>query len=182
MPEQTFGRVTVRGTDAQILIAKTAFDECDVLYDVLGLRLENEVGRDYAIEFHTEAEFRQKGYVFDDGSVNWGRVLGATDTLWVRDDVRVRYIKHLIRHECCHVVPHSGKNKQADLMAFMWNRNGNHPTKWNPPKYAARPEECFADTLAEAISGLDSPWDDFNLYSLDVHEEDHRAFMKRVFV
>jgi hypothetical protein len=183
MAEQRFGKVIVRGTVEDINRAKKALDECEVMHVLLGKRLEDTLSRDFYIEFHDSAYFRSRGWVFTEGSlkgsVNAGRVHDGV--LYVNSDVRNWTQRHIVRHEIAHVVPHGGTQKRKDLMALMWNNKGSHPATWSASSYEPRPEECAADTVAEAVSGIDSPWDDFALYDLDVHEEDHRRFMKIFF-
>jgi hypothetical protein len=176
--------IAITDRNEDLAMIQVALDECEVMHRVIGERLEDTLGRDFRIYVKDSDYFRARGWVFTDGvlkgGVNAGRV--HSGDLYVNSDMSRRLQKHITRHECAHVVPLSAA-KRAELMQLMWTKRGKHPTDWTPEDkpYEASPEECHADTLAEAISGIDSPWDDWALYSLDVREEDHRRLMKVTF-
>lgn len=177
MAEQKLGKVTARGSAWFINRVMQALEEC---VNISNPPLQDRLPREFIVEEHTKAEFKAAGYVFADGTVNEGRVvkLRPQTILWVRSDImrnKPTRGKHIVRHEIFHPFPVSAA-KQGELMLLMYDANGKHPTKWRGA-YQARPEECHADTCAEAASGKDSPWDDFDFFRLDVKEKDHKQFL-----
>jgi hypothetical protein len=178
MSTGTWGRITAKGTTEQVALVRQALDEATKS----PVPLETAVPRPYTIEFHSVEEFRARGYVFADGVVNEGRVVDR-DTLWINARVarrQPRKARHIVRHEIAHVLPLTSV-KKAELMLLMDKANGSHPTNWRPTIYVNRPSECYADTFAEAVSGVDSPWDDFAYYQLDIAEENHPQVVAIVF-
>jgi len=179
MTEATWGKVTARGSDAFVKLVRLALNEC---VNVNNPKLEDRLPTGYTIEEHTPEQFKQRGFVFDDGTVNEGRVASA-GLLWVNSRIvrgKPRRARHIVRHEISHILPLS-EAKKHELMALMWKKNGTHPRRWSSKLYEAQPEECHADTMAEAMSGIDSPWDDFTFYLVDVQELDHPKFLDITF-
>jgi hypothetical protein len=176
MPSQTFGKVTAVGPDDFLALVQQALAEAKQ-----GLHLpkpyEDLLTRQYTIEEHTKAEFTTKNYYASAGALAEGIVV-SNDELWVRADVvrnKPGRAKHIIRHEIAHAIAavYLTAPKKQELLTIMENKNGQHPTAWKGGKYWNRPPECYADTLAVAVSGKDSPWDDFKAYSLDIRTADY---------
>lgn len=163
MTEQKFGRIIARGSDAFVALVKQALDDCSVQ------RIEDLPRRDFFIEEHSPAEFRAAGYIIKaTGDTAEGHVVPGG--LWLNSRTVKNYprrARHIVRHEIGHVVPLSLLKRTA-LMALMTDASGRPPTDWKQGGYLDKPYECFADSFAEAVSGIDSPWDDFAFYRLDV--------------
>lgn len=165
MAELRRGHIVAKGSDAFCALVGLALDECDQPIENLPLRT-------YTIEEHTPAEFRDAGYVITATGDTAEGYVASRDTLWLNSRVvanKPRRARHIVRHEVAHVIPLTAAKRQA-LMGLMVNANLEHPTDWRAGSYLDRPSESFADTFAEAVSGIDSPWDDFAFYRLDVDD------------
>lgn len=164
MTEQKVGKIIARGSAGFVALVKQALDEC------VNQRIENLPKRDFTIEEHSPAEFRAEGYVIKaTGDTAEGYVVDR-DTLWLNSRIvknKPGRARHICRHEIWHVVPFTAAQR-TDMMALMVRADGNHPTDWDNGGYLSKPYECAVDTLAEAVSGKDSPFDDFAFYRLDV--------------
>lgn len=187
MSTTTWARVTARGTDADIAFVRKALDEC---VNVSNPPIEARIARSYAVEVHTREEFLDKGYIIPGtktsrhprGLAAEGYVADGRE-LWIRRDLvrnRPGRARHIVRHEISHVVPLTYEKRQK-LMKLMKREDGSSPTEWRGGRYEARPNECYADTMAEAMSGIDSPWDDFAYYDLDVADADVPQFLTITF-
>lgn len=168
MTEQRFGKIIARGSDAFVALVGLALDEC------VNQDIRNLPARDFTIEEHTPAEFRAAGYIIKaTGDTAEGHVVGG-HKLWINSRTvagRPKRARHIVRHEIGHVVPLTD-SKRTGLMSLMLTATDAHPTVWAGGGYLSKPYECFADTFAEAVSGQDSPWDDFAFYLLDVPDAD----------
>jgi hypothetical protein len=174
MPEQAFGHVIARGTPADIALIKDALDEAVNLPKPLGDCLLT----DYVVEIHTPAEFVAAKALIPGTKIPAEGFVISDSLLWVNRRIATKKAaraKHIVRHEIAHVLPMTAV-KKAELMALMSREDGSHPTDWRGGGYRGRPSECFADTFAEAASGLDSPWDDYAFFRLDVATSDVPQF------
>lgn len=176
MPSQTFGKVTAIGSDDFLALVQQALAEAKQ-----GLHLpkpyEELLTREYTIEEHTKAEFTTAKYYASAGQLAEGIVV-SDSRLWVRADIirnKPARAKHIIRHEIAHAIAdiYLTQPKKLELLTIMEDKNGQHPTAWKGGKYWHRPPECYADTLAVAVSGKDSPWDDYKAYALDIKTADY---------
>lgn len=170
MAEKRYGKVIARGSDSFVAQVGVALQEARQ-GQKLPKPLEDLLPRDYAIEEHTRDEFRQAGYTVPGGLAE-GYVVDR-DTLWVRRDVAERKpprAKHIERHEIAHAIAatYLSAPRKMELLAIMDFEDGTHPKKWIQGGYWARPSECYADKFSVAISGKDSPWDQFDDYRLDI--------------
>lgn len=183
--QQTWGKVTADGDAAFIALIGQALVEAKNGVP-LPAPYEELLAHNFKISAHTPAEMIASGAIIPGtkdaqhpkGIAAYGYVFDFDD-LWLNLRIvthRPNLARHISRHECAHVIPTS-KDMQNDMLPLMWRENGSHPTRWKVGKYENRPEESRADTLAEAVSGIDSPWDDFHYYGLDVHEADFPAFV-----
>lgn len=181
--DQKFGHVIARGDATFIALVKDALDECKNLPEPL----QDIIAADYVIESKSPLEMVNSGAIIP-GSKNahWpkgkpaeGHVM-AHNVLYVNEKIartKPARARHIVRHELFHVVLLTDA-KRAELMALMLDEAGKHPTNWRGGAYQGRPSECYADTMAEAASSLDSPWDDFAYFSLDVAETSYARFIE----
>lgn len=182
---QRFGQIVADGDDAFIALVRQALVEARngvPLPDVY----ENLPPRQFTVSQHTPAEMVAKGAIIPgsktalrpDGVAAYGKVFDRND-LWLNARIarnQPHLARHVVRHEIAHTLP-TGPFRQGKLLQLMWKPTGRHPREWYASNYIMRPEECRADTLAEAVSGIDSPWDDFKYYGLDVREGDLAQFV-----
>jgi len=184
--QQQFGKVIAIGTEVQIALVKLALDECVNMVTPL----QDVLPRVYTIEFKAPDLMIEGGAIIPgsksatrpNGIAAEGFVKGSS-LLWINAKVakdKPWRARHIVRHELSHILPLS-LDKKSELMSLMWNESGKHPTKWRGQIYQGRPEECHADTLAEAMSGKDSPWDDFAFFMLDVKDTDVHKFLDITF-
>lgn len=175
---KTWGKVTANGSDDFIALVRLALDEAKLS----PVPLETAIARNYTIEQHSNAEFRAAGYILPNDITAEGHVVGG-DKLWVNGRIvnrKPKRARHIVRHELAHVLPLTAQ-KKTDVMALMAREDGTHPTTWKGGGYLGRANECYADTMAEAMSGIDSPWDDFAYYRLDVADADLPKFLDITF-
>jgi hypothetical protein len=177
---ETWGQITADGDSAFIAMVRQALDEAKNGVPLPDL-YENLPPRAFTVSQHTPANMLAAGAIIPGskseahkfGIAAYGFVFDKND-LWLNSLIvakRPHLARHITRHEIAHTLPTSDQD-EADLLQLMWKQNGKHPQHWLVGKYEMRPEECRADTIAEAVSGLDSPWDDFKYYGLDVNGPD----------
>lgn len=182
---QTFGKIVADGDAAFIALVRQALDEAKNGIPLPDL-YENLPPRTFTVSQHTPAEMVDNGAIIPgsrtplrpDGVAAYGKVFDRND-LWLNARIartQPHLARHVIRHEIAHTLP-TGTTRQSKLLQLMWKPNGRHPRAWYASDYIMRPEECRADTLAEAVSGIDSPWDEFKYYGLDVRESDFAEFV-----
>lgn len=185
MPSQTWGRITATGDADFIALVRAALDEAAHGYP-LPDKYENLPPHAFTISQHTPADMIANGAIIPgsksekrpQGIAAYGKVFDFND-LWLNSRIvatRPRLAKHVVRHEIAHTLKTTAADRQAFLQ-LMYKEDGTHPKKWAVGRYEARPEECRADTIAELVSGIDSPWDDFAYYDLDVKPKDVNTFM-----
>ena len=138
--------IVVIGTPAQQALVTEGLDKATI--DIDG-KLRNP----YRIEFHTTAEFVAKGYVFANGRVNWGRVVGAR-VLWVNGTICQRRPYrgvYVSIHELGHAMDSDWNtaSKHAELVKLMPTVPAG--TGWRKGAYLNRPSEIYADAFVEAV-------------------------------
>lgn len=177
MAEQTWGKVTAVGDDEFLTLVRKALDEAaqgEPLPDLF----ENLPPDPYRMEEHTPAEFKAKGYVIPGTNIAaYGYAINP-HLLWINRRL-VRRQPKKARHVCRHEVSHTldgaylDSDKRGEIMLLMEREDGSHPTRWRRrTKYENRPSEAYADSMSEAVSGIDSPWDDFAYYGCDMADND----------
>lgn len=182
---ETFGKITADGDTAFISLVRAALEEARHGVPLPDL-YENLPAHKFTVSQHTPAEMVAKGAIIPgsksaqnpNGIAAYGMVFDRND-LWLNAKIarnRPVLARHVIRHEIAHTLP-VGLYRQSKLLPLMFKPDGTHPTSWSVSKYTMRPEECRADTLAEAVSGMDSPWDEFAYYGLDVKEDTFAQFI-----
>lgn len=191
MAEKKWGQVVARGTAADIALVRKALDEC---VNVTSPPAEDRLKKDFVIEVHSPAEFVAAGAIIP-GSKDAKHPKGVaaegysapgqlpSGDLWINRKIvsrKPKRARHIVRHEISHNFPLTDE-KRAEFMAKMRSKDGKRPTKWRGGLYEARPNECYADTMAEAMSNVDSPWDDYDYYLLDVDDLEVPAFVEITF-
>ena len=179
MGQQRFGQIVASGDDVFIELVREALDEAArgvPLPDVY----EKLPPRVFTVSQHSPGEMVENGAIIPGrpGVAAYGKVFDRND-LWLNARIahkQPHLARHVIRHEVAHTLG-TGPWRQTQLMSLMVKRDGSHPNAWDVGTYVMRPEECRADTLAEAVSGIDSPWDDFKYYGLNVPEESFERFV-----
>lgn len=191
MADARWANVVAFGTDDQIRLVRQALDEAALGVD-LPKPLAELLPRVMTVSFHSPREMVEKGAIIPgskterhpDGVAAEGYVYDYND-LWINSSIannRPRRARHIIRHELWHpIIRGLSSVKKADLRQLMWRENGTHPQRWVASTYQMQPAECLADSLAEACSGIDSPWDDYAYYGLEIREIDFRKVVGIVF-
>jgi hypothetical protein len=179
MSEQRFGKIVANGDDAFIELVRQALEEASRGVPLPDL-YENLPPRVFTVSQHSPGEMIQNGAIIPGrpGVAAYGKVFDRNN-LWLNLRIARRQphlARHVIRHEVAHTLG-TGGWRQRQLMSLMLKPDGTHPKAWNVGKYVMRPEECRADTIAEAVSGIDSPWDEFKYYGLNVLEERFAEFV-----
>ena len=150
MPAYTTGRITIEGDAGQILFAQRVYSQ-----QVQSAHIQDMLDEPYRISFHTNAEFRAKGFFLPSGRTAWGHVVGRHN-LWINSGKPKGAQRYALEHEPFHpyVSAHMTPDKRKRIMPLVVKVP-------DATKYQNRLSEILCDCGVELWWGRGSILDDY---------------------